>query len=303
MLDDHKINALSLIINDCSNEDLSRDIARKKINAILHNKSNSTVIQELCVYIKKQPGNNKNKVVLIVVLALLCRNLDCDKELSHIIQQNKLTSSLYGGLHILLSGEAATLSLKIKWNDNLFKNKYEFLHKFNDFKYWNFIEIFHAVKILYSLDNKKLEQLALSDKTKLILLNIAHYNLDIKPSDDLICKLLKSDDELKQNIGLCIITRKVSNTLNDISYINNCKKRGITATKDLKVAVKELNDEAKKGISFLEKCCYETQASLLFNYLLIHQTIYPVVFAQKLMSGDLQKELKIQINSSKKYDY
>ena len=98
MLTAKDINLLSVVINDSANKSIKSVDAKKKINAILHNKSIKTVINELCTYVENTNGNEKNKAVLIVIMSLLRRNLDCEKELTLLISKYKLTGCLYGGL-------------------------------------------------------------------------------------------------------------------------------------------------------------------------------------------------------------
>ena len=168
MLTAKDINLLSVVINDSANKSIKSVDAKKKINAILHNKSIKTVINELCTYVENTNGNEKNKAVLIVIMSLLRRNLDCEKELTLLISKYKLTGCLYGGLKSFLSGNSEQFGLKIKLNTDFFENKYEFITRFDEFYYWELIALFESVNVLSRVDFLKFEQLAFNDQSKLV---------------------------------------------------------------------------------------------------------------------------------------
>lgn len=300
MLTAKDINLLSVVINDSANKSIKSVDAKKKINAILHNKSIKTVINELSTYVENINGNEKNKAVLIVTMSLLRRNLDCEKELSLLISKYKLTGCLYGGLKSFLLGDSEQFGLKIKLNTNSFENKYEYVTWFFDFNYWELIVLFESVKVLSLIDFLKFEQLAFNDQSKLVLLNMVTHHLNIKPSDDLITKLLQSDDELNQNIGFAFLTENIARAVDDICEIKRSKENGFPITKNLKSVRNILNTEIMKCCTFLESCNTETTTQLLFNYLLVHQMQYPTIFARMLMSSSSQEEFYKQIKETNK---
>lgn len=299
LLNENTIDKLRLVIDNYLNNKIRHDIVKKRINGILHNKTDSNVFKELHDYINtpitnstknKISGNKKNMTIVIVVLALLKRNLDCHKELRALIQQYNFSNCLYGGLCVLLSGKSGFISINIDWNDNRFKNKYEFVQRTFDFDYWQYSEIFYASKILFFINNKTFEQLVLKDKTLLLMLGMATYHLDIQPSDMLIEDLILSNDELKQNIGLDFMTRNISACLSNIEYITNCQNRGHIADRNLSEENKRLEQDVQKCLTLLDKCSEDVQAKLLFNYYLINQTFNLCKFAQRLMSSIVQDE-------------
>ncbi len=300
MLTAKDINLLSVVISDSANKNIKSVDAKKKINAILHNKSIKTVINELSTYVENINGNEKNKAVLIVTMSLLRRNLDCEKELSLLISKYKLTGCLYGGLKSFLSGDSEQFGLKIKLYTNSFENKYEYVTCFFDFNYWELIVLFESVKVLSLIDFLNFEQLAFNDQSKLVLLNMVTHHLNIKPSNDLITKLLQSDDELNQNIGFAFLTENIARAVNDICEIKRSKKNGFPTTKNIKEVNKIFRTEMAKCCNLLDRCTEKTIAQLLFNYLLVHQTQYPTVFAEMLMSSRLQHEFVNQIKGTNK---
>jgi hypothetical protein len=79
-LDKNTVKALSQVLDDHKNERLKRVDAKKKFNSILHNKSSATIIRELRDYISLLPGKDKNIVTVVVVMAVLRRNLDIVSE-------------------------------------------------------------------------------------------------------------------------------------------------------------------------------------------------------------------------------
>ncbi len=294
------INLLSVVINDSANKSIKSVEAKKKINAILHNKSIKTIMNELSTYVENVKGNKKNRAVLIVTMSLLRRNLDCENELSLLISKYNLAGCLYGGLKSFLSGDSEQFGVKIKLNTNSFENKYEYVTWFFDFNYWELIVLFESVKVLSLVDFLKFEQLAFDDKSKLVLLNMVTHRLNIKPSNDLILKLLQSDDELNQNIGFAFLTENIVRAVDDICEIKRSKENGFPVTKNLKSVRNILNTEIMKCCTFLESCNMETTTQLLFNYLLVHQMQYPTVFARMLMSSGSQEEFYKQIKETNK---
>lgn len=312
LLNENTIDKLRLVIDNCLNNKIRHDIVKKRINGILHNKTNSNVFKELHNYINsptpnatnnKISGNEKNKAVVIVVLALLRRNLDCYSELCKLIQRYNLINCLYGGLCVLLSGKSEFISININWNDRRFENKYEFLYNAVNFDYWQYSEIIQAAKILYVLKDRAFEQLVLKDKTLLLMLSMATYHLDIQPSDILIKDLILSNNELKQNVGLDFMTRNISARLSNIEHIINCQNRGHIIERNLNEENKHLEQDVQKCLTILNECSADVQAKLLFNYYLINQTLNLCDFAQRLMSSNIQDEfIKLLQDYSKMRD-
>lgn len=300
MLTKKDINLLSIAINDSKNNNIRLADTKKKINSILHNKSNKTVIKDLVGFIANVKGNEKNKTVLIVVMSLIRRNLDYQAELSELITKYKLEGCLYGGLKSFFSGDSEQFGLKIKLNTDSFENKYEYITRFTDFEYWKLIDLFESVKILSLVAFAKFEQLAYEDESRLILLNMVTRHLNITPSDELILKLLQSDDDLKQNIGFLFVTDGISKAVNDICEIKRCKKQGLFTNKKPKAANMFFKTEINRCCDFLETCSAKTRASLLLNYLLLHQSEHPTAFSKMLMSSFLQEEFYKQIKETKK---
>ncbi|KJS20680.1 MAG: hypothetical protein VR72_12890 [Clostridiaceae bacterium BRH_c20a] len=299
-MDKNTVRALSQVLDDHLNERLKRLDAKQKINSILHNKSSATVIRELRNYISPLPGKDKNIATVIVIMAVLRRNLDSVSEVKEAVVLHGLVGHLYGGLYTLLASDSELLSIKVNLTDSLFENKYDYILRFVDFNYWDYIELFQAAKVLSLADSQKFEKLALMDKTKLILLNITSYHLSIEPSKELIDKLLLDEDELKQNIGLLFITRSISRCINDIDYIKRSETLGGYHGKNIRSVNRTLKISINECYTFLENCDKRTQVALLTNFLLVHQTIYPITFARNLVSSEFQDEFIYQISNTGK---
>ena len=299
-MDKNTIEKLSRIIDDRLNERINRANEKRKINGILHNKTVTVAITELHDYVISINGKDKNVATLIVIMALLQRNLDDILKVKEAIIHHGLTGHLYGGLYTLLTGQSEHLSLKVNLNDSVFENKYAFITRFVEFDYWKYIGIFQAAKILSMADPQKFEQLALADNTKLLLLNMASYNLDIIPSNELIHKLIEDDDDLYQNLGFDFLTRSISRCVSDYDNIQKSKKHDSNSGKKIRNVHKEMKKELKVCDEFLGRCKKRTQASLLMNYLLVHQNAYPTSFARALLNSDLQEEFVYQINQTGK---
>ena len=299
-MDKNTVKALSQVLDDHKNERLKRVDAKKKINSILHNKNSTTIIRELRDYISLLPGKDKNIVTVVVVMAVLRRNLDIVSEVKEEVVLNGLVGHLYGGLYTLLAGDSDLISIKANLTDSQFENKYSYITRFVDFNYWDYIELFQAAEVLSLADSQKFEKLALMDKTKLILLNMASYHLSIEPSKELIGKLLQDEDELKQNIGLYFITRSITRSINDIDYIKRSEKIGGYHGKSTRSVHRALESALDECYIFLENCNKQSKAALITNFLLVHQTIYPVAFARELVGSELQQEFINQICNTDK---
>lgn len=124
------------------------------------------------------------------------------------------------------------------------------------------------------------------------------HHLNIKPSDDLITKLIQSDDELNQNIGFAFLTENIARAVNDICEIKRSKKNGFPAPKNLRSVRNILSTEIIRCCNLLESCNIETTTSLLFNYWLVHKMQYPTIFARMLMSSSFQDKFINQIEET-----
>lgn len=299
-LDDKTIIELSQIINKIFQKHSKGSDLKKRINGVLRNKSVSNVIRELSNYTCLLSKQDKNISTIIVVISLFQRNLDSILELKNAIQLNRLEGQLFGGLFVFLNGKSSRLCIDAKLNDSLFKNKYEFITRFFEFNYWDYIGLFLSAELLSLVDPDKFEKLAFEDKTRLLLLNMTSHHLDVLPSNALIRKLLKDDDELNQNIGFYFATRSISKCINDIENTKRLERLGMDDSSCLKSVPNNHEMAINECFAFLEICNERTQVALLTNFLLSNQTIYPSVFARKLLHSDLQEEFIYQIRNTGK---
>ncbi|MED0666651.1 hypothetical protein P4T04_10035 [Bacillus badius] len=264
--------------------------AKKEINKILHRKSNKRVIKELNIYIKHIKGSQKNIAVMIVVLSLLKRNLDCVDELAKLLKVHNLVSQLYGGLVQLLSGKSSQAVIKIKWNDYKYPNKYQFIHRFPAPEYWTYIDLFQAAEIIYKTDSSRFEKLLIADSTNLLLLNLASGSLEASPSEALIINLLNDKDYLRKNIGFSLLVSLIE------SAVNRFK---LNSTQEDKIY---LDQQVQKTTKILQASDNLTQIDLLVNYFLYnkYESSYLSSFATLLMNKSLQDELIQEISSGSK---
>lgn len=150
-------------------------------------------------------------MTVILVLALCRRNLDEEETIYESLEKNKLIASLYGGLSVLLNGKSEQLAIKLKWQDNFFENKYEFINRFQgQFPYWDYIEIFIAAKIIHRDNQNLFEELVLKDKTRLVLLNLTSGHFHCEASEKLIFNLINGKNELDRNIGFFLLVSKLN---------------------------------------------------------------------------------------------
>lgn len=292
-MDANIIFKLTRIIDDYCNRQIKHDEAKNAVNSVLHNKSNSTVFNELSDY-NKNLGKEKNISTIIVVISLFIRNLDDQEQIKELVVKHNMTGPLYGGLYKLFCDDLSSIKINVTLCHESFQNKYEFIRRYFDYGSYNWIAHFQCVKTLYMIDETKFEKLAYNDKTKLILLNMTSYHLNIKPSDALLKQLITNGDELNQNIALYFVTFNLESILEEHIHSNNqgsCNK---------KVLRKKLTRELAYIDSFINCCDYEAQVHLLFNYLLQHPKAYPCNFARILLDVDHQSILCEQIRSYRK---
>lgn len=299
MINDKIVNELSLVVSDYLNNVKTITDYKKKINGILHNKSNATVIKELCTFLKNKTGNIKNKAMVILVIALLCRNSDSILEIKELVQKYELTNNLYGGLLMMLAGNTHSFTLYINANGDKYKNKYEYIKRFLYFEYFKHYVFLKTIELLYLLDKNKFEILAYKDKGKIILLYVVSGYLNITPSDSLIKKLLISNDDLSRNIGLYFATYEVTKAVDDYCRVTQLQSHKNTST-ELKNIEGLMVEKLKKCNGFLECCSKEVYVELMFNYILVHKERYPKHFAYKLMCKGFQSLFIQEIKSSDK---
>jgi len=281
---------------------------KTKINGLFSRKSNSAVIKGLSNFVNSISSQNKNKTTLIVVLALLRRNLDCVEEIKELLVRYNLTGPLFGGIKVLLSGKSETFAANIKWSDDTFNNKYEWLSRFSgQFQYWEFVELFQAIKILHMVKPESIEKIIKEDRTRLVLLNMLSWNLDIVPTDNMIKWLLSDSDELNQNIGFYMITRKISYILSDIEAHQRMDLSMLDVNfvasqrKEHRRNLLLISNELKQVERYLSTCSNEIKKSLLINFILSQRLSYPLIFAHWLIEADSQEYLVSEINNSRKF--
>lgn len=302
------IKGLSDIINDNINNSISTKEAKIKINGLLHNKTTENTILEFKSFLDTIPDDKKRdipKMTLILVLALCRRNLDEEDKIYIYLKENGLIEKLFGGLSILLDGKSKTLGISVKWADNNFKNKYEFISRFQgQFEYWTYIEIFQATDIIYRYNKNMYEDLLIKDKARLLLLNLfsSIRNKDISKS--LIIRLLNKEDELDQNIGLYIITYKLRNYI--FQYKNHQIQNEMGSFNSNNSREKLINIEENISREILEvehvfsMCEDEVKVGLLINYILSEKEYIPEMFILWILDPKLESILIDQIKYSGK---
>lgn len=298
MLDKETIKSITITVVDYINESTSRFLAVKRINSTLHRKTVKTVFSELNQLSAQLRGQSKSNAVLMVVLALLCRDPECSNKIGYYIQKYNMTGCLYGGFYRLLCSQSIAVSLTIKWADEKYKNKLVFINSLNYYDCFRNLTILdQAAEIVQLINQSKYERLVIEDKSNILALSMAR-RIDVSPSDNLIRGLLLSENELKQNIGLFFISDKVDFAINKLSEFEGISNK-TTNNNEHKKLRNEFSTAVETFINFLEQCDNETQASLLINYLLVYKK-YPNVFALKLNGSILQPYFILQIRNSGK---
>ncbi len=290
-MDRFTVTALTQVIDDRGNQRIDSTIAKKKITAILHRRSVKRVLRDLNEYVSTLEGNAKGQTVLVVIMALLRLDLDAVPVLAQEIQDQGylFKGSLYGGLFKLLCGNSDTFSFQLTWMEQNIKNPYERIEWWADDYFWNHIEMFMAVRLLYDIQPELFEKLVLEDKSRVILRSMAHGHMDIRPTDVLLQKLLKSEDRIHHNFALAFYTQSITNACTQMQ--NKALNR---------IRQKELKQSINHFMISLDTCSIELRAELLTNYLLVHQYAFPEAFARELVGAELQTEFAHQITGSGK---
>ena len=240
----------------------------------------------------------KGIAVLIVVMSILYKNAGLINDVKKALENEKLISHLYGGLCILLGGRSSMMHLDIKWGDSNFPNRFEFLSHFSyNFAFWENREILYAAKIIATTDRIRFEELAFKDTTRLILLNMVSYQLEEKPTDELIIRLLKDGDELQANIGFYFAVRDIICDIQDFQLLK--RNPDLPRIKSKRQINKNIKKHLKTFHIFYCYCSSERQASLLINYIL-SENAYPNWFGHLLMGSELQDAFIYEIRSSGK---
>ena len=293
MIDSNTIKQLTLIVKDYSNNHIESSIAKKKINSIFHNKSIPTIFRELNTY-NQNFRTEKNISTIIVITALYIRNLDAQEIIKNEIIKYNMAGALYGGLYKMFCSSSNVLKIDFTFSDSSFSNKYEFLHRYYDYSNLRLTACLKSIKTLYYIDKSKFDMLAYSDRTKFILLSMVSFRLNIEPSNELIVKLIKDHDELKQNIALYFLTFKL-----DI-FLNRYPKIKEENAANRRKFLKEVHTELTNINHYLSQCDNKTRTSLLFNCVLQHQKAYPECFARILIDKEHQTYFCDQIKTSGK---
>lgn len=284
----------------------NKNEARIQINKVFRNKKCKTIIKELKTYMSANKGNDSNRALLIVVMAILYKNSDLLCELQQVLAAEGLIQNLYGAMCIVLNGKSSLFKIEIEWTDSHFPNKYDYLNRFfGEFAWEQTREILYAAKIIAMSDKVRFEELAYKDKTRLILLNVLSYRLDIneKMSDTLITKLMRDGDDLQANIGFYHAVRDITNDIRDYAQLrNNAQQNNDPIFPNMKTKQeidKNIVSHLNAFFNIYNHCTDERKASLLVNYILTERE-YPIQFGYWLMEASLQQALIFEITSSGK---
>ncbi|MED4531505.1 hypothetical protein [Metabacillus fastidiosus] len=267
----------------------NRDVNIKLcLNSLLKKKSNKTVILDLTKAIERKELADKNKAVVIVTLALIRRNLDCDEEVRELLRKYNLINLLYGGLIKLLDGRANTFKIQISWSYNTFENKYEFIERFPVPEQRRFIDLITVASILIKEDVRKFESILIKDSTDLLLLNFLHGEEDWIISEELINTLLKDETSgLRRSIGFYILIKPIDRLF----------------SKSLEIRREKINFNKKveKFKKIFKDIPVDIQAELLINYFLTNKRAksIPPFLAKQMVHENLKDSMVSEIKSNK----
>ena len=304
-MDDKTIIQLAELMHENWNKLSHKDDIKKRINGLLHRKKSSNVIKEYKDFVGIVPKDKKKSIpimTVILVLALCRRNLDDEEEIYASLKQNKLIASLFGGMSILLNGKSGQLAIKLKWQDEFFENKYEFIKRFQgEFFYWDYIELFIAAKIVQRENQSLFEELILKDKTRLLLLNLASGNFNGNVSEHLIHTLINGENKLDQNAGFFILTSKLNRYISDVIQYEREEELGINRPHpEIRTVKKQINKELNRIENLLNQCSGSTRTSLIINYLLSEPRIFSKTFGKLLLDPDLKDYFIFEVRNTNK---
>ncbi len=292
-MDEKTINQLAELIYENWNKISHKGSIKRKINSLFHQKKSSNVIKDYKDFLAIVPKERKKSIpimTVILVLALCRRNLDDKDRIYETLKQNRLIPPLYGGMSILLSGNSKQLAIKLKWQDGSFKNKYEFIKRFQgEFLYWDYIELFMVANIIKRDSQRLFEELVLKDKTHLLLLNLASGYFDGEASEYLITTLISDKSELCQNAGFFMLTSKLNRYMGEVIQYKREKELGVNVShRKIREINSKINNELNRIENLLAQCSGNTRTSLIINYLLSETSIFPKAFGALLLDPKLK---------------
>lgn len=299
MLNKSIISKMMSIIDDKLNNKCDLYQIKKRTISIFRNKKISTILSELNDYKNILSDESKKdfpKDVLIIVWALIRRNLDCIEELTNELIKSNLIKALYEGLNIIFQGKSEHIKIQIKWTDDHYANRYEFLNTFPEFYYFEFIELLLCGKITYYYDKEKFETFIINDPTKLFLLNIYSGHLGIKLSDNLIKKLLDDEDKLKNNMGFGLLMRPINRIIQKYESSQRCVLIGEKYSE--RQMNKDMAEPLQKLGNMLNFCRDKVLVDIIMNYILQFD-MFPKAFAQWLSEAKYKPYILKELQSSK----
>ncbi|MFM9279243.1 hypothetical protein [Paenibacillus jiagnxiensis] len=272
------------------------------LKRVLGKKSISNLFKEFKTFMDSLPNEHIKKKPIyttIFVLALFRQNLDESEQIRKHLKRYELISPLYGGLVMLLKGTKPNFAVRISWTDDSFRNKYQFLRRFEgEFGFWDYIEFFMAAKIIYEEDKDKFRRLIKEDRSHLLLLNLNAYKHEIEIPVDWTIDLMKTQDELLQNIAFYLLTKKLRRYIERLSdanrYQNTEGENG-----DQNELYTEIGAELRKVEYALSQVEDQTRVSLLLNYILAEKK-WPQCFSTWLLEPNVWLILSKEIRESKK---
>lgn len=285
-MDETIIKAFAQVLDDVGNRRINSSTAKSKIATILNGKSLEETLCDLNTYVMKLPGKEKEKVVIIAIMALLRFDLDSGPALVKEIHERsyQLAGPLYGGLAMLLSGRVPGFTFQFSVLNRDAKNAYAEIMRWNGDYFWPHIELYRTAKLLNDLDPCRFEQLAQKDPNGVLLLSMVQWDLSLSPSDILLKKLLESSDPFHPNFALAFYTQPISMLCDKAKWEK--PKRG---------DIRKLNEYVGRCLTAIQLCNPSLRAELLTNYLLVHPRAVPDDFARQLVGYELQAEFAHQI--------
>lgn len=285
-MDSAVVSTLAQVLDDRGNGRINSEGAKSQIAAILSGKSMAEVLRELDAHISKLPGKERGKTVLIVIMALLRLDLGSVHALAQEIQERKykLVGPLYGGLAELFKGKNQNFTFQLLIPGRGTRNAYEEIERWDGHLFGPHIHLFLTAKLLYDVDPRCFERLALEDPSGVLLLSMIQGHLPITPSDGLLKKLLESPNPIHSNFAFAFYVQPIPILCDRIEWKR--RKRG---------EIKRLNEYVDRCLTALAPCSPALRAELLTNYVLVHQRAFPAAFARQLVGAELQCEFARQI--------
>lgn len=260
---------------------------RENLEKIYEGKEFSKIIDDYDESLNLMPSSKIPHYTFIFYLSLVILFLDDLENIARYIKPKKSFRFLCKGASLFVGQKSIYLKYDAKLNDDYFKNKYEFIDRFEgEFVDPNNIMFYviYLLKLIYYADRKSLIDIINEDNQNLFFLtSITDY--EIKFTDEELIDFLNSNDELKINGALYRLTYDFNYAISQYAYDKNENNS------------KKVDEQTKRLNKVFGKLDENKKVYLIVNFIFAEK-YYPIFFF------DILKESKKEfiIDNLKKQD-